>query len=110
MSSWQPKIYNFLDYPAGVVPVTTVTAADCTGSYEPGTDDAGLADAMQRSRVGSEGLPVAVQVVARPWEEEVALRVMAAVESPVAARHQQHHKLTPTPRRTVELGGTPLPI
>lgn len=60
------QIFNFLDYAAGVVPVTKVTAQDCAGDdYDPGTDDAGLSDAMKRTRVGSEGLPVAVQVVAR---------------------------------------------
>eukprot|EP00729_Bicosta_minor_P003787 gene3787-7518_t len=59
------QIFNFLDYAAGVVPVTKVTAQDCAGDdYDPGTDDAGLSDAMKRTRVGSEGLPVAVQVVA----------------------------------------------
>jgi fatty acid amide hydrolase len=29
---------------------------------------------------GSAGLPVGVQVVARPWREDVALAVMAALE------------------------------
>jgi Asp-tRNA(Asn)/Glu-tRNA(Gln) amidotransferase A subunit family amidase len=29
---------------------------------------------------GSSGLPIGVQVVARPWREDVALAVMAALE------------------------------
>ena len=29
-----------------------------------------------------EGLPIGVQIVAKPWEEELALEVAAAIESP----------------------------
>ena len=37
---------------------------------------------------------------------------MAAIEAstPGFGGVGEHHLLTPTPRRTVELGGTPLPI
>jgi fatty acid amide hydrolase len=35
---------------------------------------------------GSAGLPVGVQVVARPWMEHIALAAMAAVEGAVRAR------------------------
>jgi fatty acid amide hydrolase len=35
---------------------------------------------------GSAGLPIAVQVIARPWRDHVALAVMATIET--AARKQ----------------------
>ncbi len=35
---------------------------------------------------GSAGLPVGVQVVARPWREHVALAVMRAIEDAVCMR------------------------
>jgi fatty acid amide hydrolase len=33
---------------------------------------------------GSAGLPVAVQIAARPWREDLVLATMAALESAVA--------------------------
>jgi len=98
------QVYNLLDYPAGVLPVTTVGPTDTVDPYDPRTDDRGLAATATAAREGSEGLPVAVQVVARPWEEEVALRVMADIERGVRVS-LDHAALTPVPRRTVVLGG-----
>jgi Asp-tRNA(Asn)/Glu-tRNA(Gln) amidotransferase A subunit family amidase len=44
-------------------------------------------DAMERAATrteqGSAGLPVGVQVVARPWREHVALAAMRAIEEAV---------------------------
>ncbi|CAO2588576.1 Fatty-acid amide hydrolase 1 [Lemmus lemmus] len=74
-------LYNCLDFPAGVVPVTTVTAEDdaqmehyrgCFGDIW----DTILKKAMKKS----VGLPVAVQCVALPWQEEMCLRFMREVE------------------------------
>lgn len=42
------SIFNLLDYPAGVLPVTRVTAADLAISYDPGTDNPVLAAASRR--------------------------------------------------------------
>ena len=36
--------------------------------------------------IGSAGLPVGVQVVARPWREHVALAVMSAIEQAASSR------------------------
>lgn len=78
--------FNLLDMPAGVVPVTTATAAD----------DAALLSSYPRKdpwdkRVvaaasGAAGLPVGVQVAALPWEDEMCLRVMKEVEDAAAFR------------------------
>jgi fatty acid amide hydrolase len=56
------SLWNLLGYPAGVVPVTVVSAAE----------DAPAA-----------GLPVGVQVAAPPWREDVVLGLLEAVAGPV---------------------------
>lgn len=79
-------LYNLLGYPAGVVPFTRV---------HPG-EDAGRAlsrDMVEKTarqvELGSLGLPVGVQVVARPWREHVALATMRAIEE-VASTHEDY--------------------
>uniref|UniRef100_A0A250Y335 Fatty-acid amide hydrolase 1 n=1 Tax=Castor canadensis TaxID=51338 RepID=A0A250Y335_CASCN len=74
-------LYNCLDFPAGVVPVTTVTAEDeaqmehCRGYFGDIWDRM-----LQKAMKKSVGLPVAVQCVALPWQEEMCLRLMREVE------------------------------
>ncbi|XP_054908534.1 fatty-acid amide hydrolase 1 [Poeciliopsis prolifica] len=74
-------IYNLLNFPAGAVPVSTVTAQDeedlkhFKGLYQDTWD--------KRHKLavsGAEGLPVAVQCVALPWQDELCLRFMKEVE------------------------------
>ncbi|HVZ39579.1 MAG TPA: amidase family protein [Candidatus Kapabacteria bacterium] len=76
-------LYNALGYPAGVVPVTRVRSGE--ESARPASRDK-----LQRTAAGIEhgsaGLPVAVQVVARPWSEHVALAAMAAIEKAASGR------------------------
>ncbi|KAF1418455.1 Fatty-acid amide hydrolase 1, partial [Spheniscus magellanicus] len=75
-------LYNALDFPAGVVPVTMVTDKDeeelkgYQGYFRDWWDRT-LAKAFR----GSVGLPVAVQCVALPWQEELCLRFMKEVET-----------------------------
>ncbi|NXG61592.1 FAAH1 hydrolase, partial [Hemiprocne comata] len=75
-------LYNTLDFPVGVVPVTTVTdkdeeeLKDYQGYFRDWWDRT-LAKAFH----GSVGLPVAVQCVALPWQEELCLRFMKEVET-----------------------------
>ncbi|KAM9690702.1 fatty-acid amide hydrolase 1 isoform 2-T2 [Dama dama] len=74
-------LYNCLDFPAGVVPVTTVTAEDeaqmqLYKGYFGDIWDKMLQKAVRKS----VGLPVAVQCVALPWQEELCLRFMREVE------------------------------
>jgi fatty acid amide hydrolase len=83
-------LYNVLGYPAGVVPVSRV---------RPGEDvpRKRTLDLMQRAarqaEIGSVGLPLGVQVVARPWREHVALAAMLAIEE--AARVQPDYPERP---------------
>lgn len=68
---------NLLGWPAGVVPVTTVREEEQTvraKSRDQVKHQAANVDA------GSAGLPVGVQVIARPWREDIVLAVMAAIE------------------------------
>lgn len=76
-------LYNVLGYPAGVVPVTRVRPGEDVPRKR--TVDL-MQRAARRAEIGSAGLPIGVQVVARPWREHVALAVMLAIEE--AARTQ----------------------
>jgi len=70
-------IYNVLGYPAGVVPFTRVRESEQL-------DTARSSDRMDRAALeserGSKGLPIGVQVAARPFREHLALAVMSALE------------------------------
>jgi fatty acid amide hydrolase len=76
-------LYNVLGYPAGVVPLTRV---------QPGEESARKRSLDRMERVaraaeeGSAGLPVGVQVVARPWREHVALAAMSAIQAAARLR------------------------
>ncbi|XP_047915068.2 fatty-acid amide hydrolase 1-like [Anser cygnoides] len=82
-------LYNSLDFPAGVVPVTMVTDEDekelkgYQGYFRDWWDRT-LAKAFH----GSVGLPVAVQCVALPWQEELCLRFMKEVETLTLKKNQ----------------------
>jgi fatty acid amide hydrolase len=70
-------IYALLGWPAGVVPVTRVRAGEM--DRRPRAVDM-MARAARRTDQDSAGLPVGVQVAARPHREDLILAVMAAVE------------------------------
>jgi fatty acid amide hydrolase len=72
--------YNFVNFPAGVVPVTRVRAGEAVRHNPVGR----LANRAAEVDRGSEGLPVGVQVVARPYKEDLVLALMKAIESVVA--------------------------
>ena len=83
-------LYNLLGYPAGVVPFTRVATGEAVGRTR--SRDR-LENAAFRSEFGSEGLPIGVQIVARPWREDIAIAVMYALES--AARERMDYPRTP---------------
>ncbi|XP_070797466.1 vitamin D3 hydroxylase-associated protein-like [Pituophis catenifer annectens] len=76
------NLYNVLNFPAGVVPVTTVTQADeeelkqYEGHYADPWDKR-----LKEAVTDAVGLPVAVQCVALAWQEELCLRFMKEVET-----------------------------
>jgi len=69
---------NVLGVPAGVAPITRVRPDEET--LRPASRDLvdRTASAVER---GSAGLPVGVQVAARPWREDVVLAILAALEA-----------------------------
>lgn len=71
-------LYNAVNYPAGVVPVTKVTKEDLdktfdTTQFQPRNIYEKL---LLKSSRGSEGHSVGVQCVALPYKEELCMRVM----------------------------------
>jgi fatty acid amide hydrolase len=71
--------YNFVNYPAGVVPVTRVRP----GETERAKPEGRLGKRAAQVDRGSQGLPVGVQVVARPWQEDIVLGLMKVIETRV---------------------------
>ncbi|KAL4222451.1 hypothetical protein ACF0H5_018490 [Mactra antiquata] len=73
-------IYNLLNYPGGVLPVTKVTADDVNDLDNYPTNTRTLKLVKQFS-MKSEGLPVGVQCVCLPFNEELVLRLMREAEN-----------------------------
>jgi fatty acid amide hydrolase len=71
-------LYNVLGFPAGVVPWTRV-APDESAPPPPGESD--FERRFREVVSGSAGLPMGVQVVARPWRDHEALAAMAVIEA-----------------------------
>ncbi|XP_032821859.2 fatty-acid amide hydrolase 1 isoform X1 [Petromyzon marinus] len=75
-------LYNLLNFPAGVVPMGTVTVqdeqelSDYRGHYGDIWEKA-----FPKAVAGGVGLPLSVQCVALPWQEEQCLRLMREVEN-----------------------------
>jgi fatty acid amide hydrolase len=76
-------LYNLLGYPAGVAPFTRVRVDEET-ERAPSRDL--VEQAAYRVEQGSAGLPIGVQVIARPWRDHVALAAMRAIEDATRAR------------------------
>lgn len=85
-------LWNLLGYPAGVVPVSCVQAGE-ESCRKPSSDR--VERAASRVEEGSAGLPVGVQVVARPWREHVVLAAMRAIED--GARKHARFPVSPPP-------------
>ncbi|XP_067156878.1 vitamin D3 hydroxylase-associated protein-like [Apteryx mantelli] len=74
-------LYNILNFPAGVVSVALVTEADEEQlQLYSGYLDEPWDKKLRKAVEGAVGLPVAVQCVALPWQEELCLRFMKEVE------------------------------
>jgi hypothetical protein len=71
-----------LGLPAGVAPVTHVRPGE-ESERSIGKDS--VERAARTVEMGSAGLPVGVQVVARPWREDIVLALMTALEEHTGA-------------------------
>uniref|UniRef100_A0A8C5FYH4 Fatty-acid amide hydrolase 1 n=1 Tax=Gouania willdenowi TaxID=441366 RepID=A0A8C5FYH4_GOUWI len=80
-------IYNLLNFSAGTVTVSTVTEEDeeelkhFKGIYQDFQDRL-----FKEAVTGGVGLPVSVQCVSLPWQDEMCLRLMKEVEELVRSR------------------------
>jgi fatty acid amide hydrolase len=93
-------LYNVLGYPAGTIPFTRVRTDEEVGR-KPSRDS--VQAAALASERGSAGLPVGVQIVARPGREDIAFSIMAALET--VARSQPDFPITPvTPNYDTVVG------
>ncbi|CAH8839787.1 unnamed protein product [Trichobilharzia szidati] len=78
-------LYNMLDYPAGTVSMGRVNKEDIKQSktlaenYKR-TGDRFHCEVFKHQEL-SEGLPIGVQIVGKPWKEEVVLRIMKELET-----------------------------
>ncbi|XP_074076435.1 vitamin D3 hydroxylase-associated protein-like [Macrotis lagotis] len=83
-------LFNSLNFPIGVVPVGTVTEQDeedlalYHGYYGDSVDKN-----FPKVIAGSVGLPISVQCVALPWQEELCLRFMKEVETLVHGKKKK---------------------
>jgi fatty acid amide hydrolase len=75
---------NILGYPAGVTPVTRVRKEEETGRRSAIDVVERVAGATEK---GSAGLPVAVQIITRPWREPGALALLSAIEASARSRN-----------------------
>jgi fatty acid amide hydrolase len=82
--------WTLLDFAAGVAPVTTVTTAD-VGRYPTANDR--IEKKLARIDSASVGLPVGIQIVARPYQEATLIAVMSALDD--ALRPQDGFPVTP---------------
>ena len=73
---------SFANLPSGVVPVTKVLPGEDVYNSEDSlfTDDV-IYKYAQENMKGSVGLPISVQVLALPWEDEKCLTVMKTLEN-----------------------------
>ncbi|XP_041063762.1 fatty-acid amide hydrolase 1-like [Carcharodon carcharias] len=88
-------IFNLLNFPAGVVPVTKVTKEDEEElmNYKGYMNDS-WDKTFKKAVSGGVGLPLAVQCVALPWHDELCLCFMREVENLVRKNKgtQQHQE------------------
>jgi len=77
------NLYNTLGYPTGVVQFARVRPDEEVGR-QPSRDI--VEETARKVEQGSAGLPIGVQVVARPWREHVALAVMRVIERAASTR------------------------
>jgi len=75
-------IWNLLDFPAGTVPITIVSEEDIGAQSKRSTGDL-LDRKADEVDSNSVGLPIGVQVVGLPWEDELVLRVMSDLEEKI---------------------------
>ena len=83
-------VWNYLNFPVGTVPITTVRADE--QKYESQFTDR-ITEALISNMDGSSGLPVGIQVVGLPWHDEVVVETMIALEASLGRCAQSYFVL-----------------
>jgi fatty acid amide hydrolase len=91
MAGSTSMLFNFVQFPAGVLPVTTVRPDETSRASGGDRLDRRAAEVDAKSA----GLPVGVQVVGRPWAESTVLALMGAIEGEV--QNDEGFPRTPVP-------------
>ena len=73
-------MFNFCNFPAGVLPITKVRKEEQVFVTK-FTDR--MSTCFKKIMEGSEGLPIGIQVVANCWEDEKVVCVMREIEKGV---------------------------
>lgn len=78
-------VYNLLNFPAGSLPVTSENEEDqrLLKQQYPGKEVDPQYGWVKDGTTGAQGMPLNVQVIGRPWCEELVLRVMQELEANV---------------------------
>ncbi|MCL0028851.1 amidase [Dehalococcoidia bacterium] len=92
---FRSRMLSFMEsYDAILCPVLPFAAPphgqlrNLTGGYTSVFNITGWPVAVVRAGTSSEGLPIGVQIVARPWREDVCLAMAAVVESALGGWHK----------------------
>jgi len=72
-------IWNMFGFPAGIVPITKVKKGETT-SYVDTHDDIITRD-IKQDMIDSEGMPLGVQIIGYPFEDESVLAVMQSLDA-----------------------------
>jgi len=77
--------YNVLDFPVGSLPITRVIPQDeaAMESYPKPSEDILFKLVREGASANTVGLPLNVQVIGRPWQEELVLHVMKLLQDNV---------------------------
>eukprot|EP00056_Hartaetosiga_gracilis_P004592 m.76417 g.76417 ORF g.76417 m.76417 type:complete len:637 (-) comp11880_c0_seq2:2538-4448(-) len=94
---WPTFIYNALNCPAGIVPVTSVAHYDDEQLSKFYKVEDNIDEKMKASCVGSSNLPLTVQVVGARWRDELVLRVMKEIESGIVTAVDEGGKIPLAP-------------
>ncbi|KAK4023136.1 vitamin D3 hydroxylase-associated protein [Daphnia magna] len=80
------SLYNFLDFPVGIVPIDRETMEDQSKlNVEYNYFDL-VCNLVKATTKGATGMPLAIQVVGLPYQEEMVLRGMKVLDTTI---HQQ---------------------
>ncbi|TNV80973.1 hypothetical protein FGO68_gene10665 [Halteria grandinella] len=75
------NLWSLLHYPVGVVPVSSVQDGEDAG-YEDGINDE-WTKIIRKDMVGTVGMPISVSIVAQPWQDEIIVGIMKALDDKI---------------------------